>query len=327
MKTTLPDPNQFFGIRFESLGGLGAHTASQILATAAVLRLGLNGAHFSTYGAEQKGSVVRSYVRLASPKKTIRSSAPIESPDVIVVFHQALLDNPATIAGIKAEGTLIYNAPKGEQPAALSRLPATTKVIRVDAQGIARKEKSEPNAALLGVLATAIPFLDVALILETLSDTLRYPEVVTANKKAFLRGAKEFEQFSNVGKVDGDLPIMRANPIWGYETAPIGGILATPGNTVSNNLAASRMGCLPIFELEKCIHCGICDMVCPDYCLVFKPAANQEIHLQGIDYRYCKGCLRCVESCSTGALRRKKEMPGLAEQQRVKLFPELEGEV
>ncbi len=26
-KVQLPDPNEFFGIRFESIGGLGAHTA------------------------------------------------------------------------------------------------------------------------------------------------------------------------------------------------------------------------------------------------------------------------------------------------------------
>ena len=37
----------FFGIRFESIGGLGAHLAGQILAEAGVLRQGLNGAHFS----------------------------------------------------------------------------------------------------------------------------------------------------------------------------------------------------------------------------------------------------------------------------------------
>jgi hypothetical protein len=44
----------FFGIRLESIGGLGAHLAGQILAEARVLRPGLNGSHFSrtaSYGA------------------------------------------------------------------------------------------------------------------------------------------------------------------------------------------------------------------------------------------------------------------------------------
>ena len=82
---------------------------------------------------------------------------------------------------------------------------------------------------------------------------------------------------------------------------------------------------MPRNEPFRIIHCGICDMVCPDFCLVWKPVENNQVHLKGIDYRYCKGCLRCVESCSTGALRRKTETPGLANQLRVTLFPALEG--
>jgi pyruvate ferredoxin oxidoreductase gamma subunit len=326
----LPNPNKFFGIRFESIGGLGAHTAGQILATAAVLRMELNGSHFSSYGSEKKGSIVRSFIRLASPEKPIRSSAPIESPDVIVVFHSALLKNPTTIAGMKADGVLIYNGAEADElPPIFSRLPSTTKVIRVDAQRIALEEKSRPNAVLLGTLTAAVPFLDFSILLQAFSNEFaqRHPGAVASNEKAYRRGAKEIEILSNVGKGSGDLPIARANPVWGYETAPIGGVLPTPGNTISNDLAVSRMGWIPVYSIEKCIHCGVCDMVCPDFCLVWRPADNNEVHLQGIDYRYCKGCLRCVESCSTGALRRQMETPGLADQLRVKLFPELDGEL
>ena len=49
-------PDRFFEIRFESIGGLGAHAAGQVLAGAAVLRLGMNGAAFSSYGSEKKGA-------------------------------------------------------------------------------------------------------------------------------------------------------------------------------------------------------------------------------------------------------------------------------
>ncbi len=329
MKTTLPDSNPFFSIRFESIGGLGAHLASQILATAAVLRMNLNGTHFSSYGAEQKSSVVRSFIRLTTPEKPIRSNAPIESPDVIVVFHSALLNYPETLAGMKAGGTLIYNGAKENPPSALAHLPATTQVIRVDAHSIALKEKSKPNAVLLGTVAAALPFLEASIILETFSDHFkrRHPEVVLSNEKAFQRGAKEFEWVSHAGQLQNDLPIIKPHPIYGYETAPIGGVFSIPGNTLSHDLTLSRMGWIPVFELEKCIHCGVCDMVCPDFCFVWKSAQPYKVHLEGIDYHYCKGCLRCVESCSTGALRRKKETPGLADQLRVKLFPKLEGDV
>ncbi len=329
-KVTLPDPSKFFGIRFESIGGLGAHAAGQILATTAVLRMGLNGAHFSSYGSEKKGSAVRSFIRLAAPEKPIRSSAPIDSPDVVVVFHSALLKNPATVAGMKADGVFIYNGAETDAvPPILAKLPSTVKIIRVDAQRIAVEEKSRPNAVLLGTLTSAVPFLDFHVVLQAFSDEFskRHPEAVATNEKAFRRGAEEIATLTDVGKGSGDVPIARADPVWGYENAPIGGILPLSGNMVHNDLSGSRMGWIPIFEVEKCIDCGICDIVCPDFCFVWNKNQEGLIKLQGIDYKYCKGCLRCVESCSTGALRRKMEEPGVADKLRVKLFPELEGGV
>jgi pyruvate ferredoxin oxidoreductase gamma subunit len=328
-KVSLPDPDRFLEIRLESIGGLGAHAAGQIIATAAVLRMGLNGAHFSSYGSEKKGSVVRSYIRLGPADRPIRTSAPIESPDVIVVFHSALLDHPATLAGMRAAGTLIFTAPSAQSSTGLSRLPATAKVMWVDAQRIAIEEQSRPNAVLVGTLSAALPFLDAQAIVDALSEVFarRHPEAVAANERAFRRGAQEFEVLSHAGKGNGDLPILRPSPVWGYETAPIGGVLPTPGNTAWNDLSTSRTGWLPVLDKDKCIHCGMCDMVCPDLCLVWSTNAGDaeqpSVRLEGVDYRYCKGCLRCVETCSTGAITREAETPGLAERLRVPLFPDL----
>jgi pyruvate ferredoxin oxidoreductase gamma subunit len=317
-----------FEIRFESIGGLGAHAAGQILAGAAVLRLGFNGAHFSSYGSEKKGSVVRSFIRLGPASKPIRTSSPVENPDVIVVFHDALLRLPTTLAGIKANGTVIYNAPPGPPPVAFSRLPKTARLIRVDALRIAIEEKSRPNAVLLGTLTAAFQFLKPEVILSALADEFasKHADAVAKNEKAFLRGAEEFETLSGIGQGEGDLPVVRAQPLWGYETAPTGGRIPNAGNSVWNDLSASRTGSLPVFHSEECIHCGLCDMVCADLCLVWKPAENDgdgQMHMMGIDYRYCKGCMRCVESCPTGALTREIETPGLADKLRVPLFPDL----
>lgn len=328
-QVSLPHPDRFFELRFESIGGLGAHAAGQILATAAVLRMGLNGAHFSSYGSEKKGSLIRSFVRLGALEQSIRTSAPVESPDVIVVFHEALLSHPATLAGMRSSGTLIFTGPAGDMPAGLSRLPRTVRVIRVDAQRIALEERSRPNAVLIGTLAAALPFLDSDILLQALSDEFaeKRPEAVATNQRAFERGAAEFEILPDVGKASGDLPIIRPSPEWGYLTAPMGGIISTVGNTVWNDLSTSRTGWLPVLDLDKCIHCGMCDMVCPDLCMVWTADGDAPVpaaaHLVGVDYRYCKGCLRCVESCSTGALTREVETPGLAESLRAPLFPEL----
>jgi pyruvate ferredoxin oxidoreductase gamma subunit len=326
---SLPYMGRFFELRFESIGGLGAHAAGQILATAAVLRMGLNGAHFSSYGSEKKGSVIKSFIRLGPADQPIRTSAPVESPDVVVVFHRALLGHPATIAGFRANGTLIFTGPPGEIPDGLARLPRTAKVIRIDAQRIAAEEKSRPNAVLIGTLAEAVPFLDTDILLQALTDEFarKRPEAVASNEAAFRRGTVEFDILTDVGRAEDDLPIIRPDPFWGYQTAPFGGIILNAGSTAWNDLSTSRTGWLPVLDVEKCIHCGMCDMVCPDLCLEWTAEGNKPVpaavRLTGVDYRYCKGCLRCIETCPTGAMTREAETPGLAAELTKPLFPQL----
>jgi len=206
----LPDPSGFFEIRFESIGGLGAHAAGQILARAAVLKMNLNGSHFSSYGSEKKGSPVRSYIRLGAEDKPIRTSAPIDSPDAIVVFHGALMDQDITIAGMKESGILIFNGAPDEVPEALKRVPAGTRIIRIDATNIAIEELSRPNAVLLGTLTATVPFLDAEIVLNTLTEKFakRNPQAAASNERAFMRGAREYQGLEGVGEGSGDLAVM-----------------------------------------------------------------------------------------------------------------------
>ena len=93
--------------------------------------------------------------------------------------------------------------------------------------------------------------------------------------------------------------------VWGYRNAPIGGINDCIGSTVSNDLSPSREGYIPIFLPEKCINCGLCDSTCPDLVFQFLPGIYKEKEAMvnnGLDYAHCKGCLRCVDVCPTGAL-------------------------
>ena len=66
-KKRLPvvDEFGFYELRLDSIGGLGAHLAGQILGEAVVLKMGLNALHFSSYGSEKKGSPIRSFLRVA----------------------------------------------------------------------------------------------------------------------------------------------------------------------------------------------------------------------------------------------------------------------
>ena len=93
------------------------------------------------------------------------------------------------------------------------------------------------------------------------------------------------------------------------------------------DLSASREGFLPALDLEKCVHCGLCDIVCPDLCFVWETEDSGAVRLRGIDYQYCKGCLKCTQACPTGALEEIREEEGWAAGHRVPLYPWLEREV
>ena len=318
-----------FEIRFESIGGLGANLAGQLLAESLALRQNLNVSQFSSYGSEKKGTPVRSFIRATGASTPIRVSSPVTEPDVLAVFHEALLPRPTTLAGLKPDGVLILNAPASNH----LKLPKC-RVLFVDAMTIAVEEKTRINTAILGAVARACPAIDAKILAQTLGSHFgnRSPKLGESNVRTFWRGHDEaVEQMITDGPeipaAEGSTPA----PRWGYLTAPIGGAIMTAGNSVSNNLSASRQGFAPRLDHTLCTDCGVCDFVCPDYCLVWEEnkefsgegaTAEHAARLLGIDYRYCKGCLRCIESCPSGALSKQREEAGWVEEEQVDLWRE-----
>ncbi|MBN2620877.1 4Fe-4S binding protein [candidate division WOR-3 bacterium] len=76
----------------------------------------------------------------------------------------------------------------------------------------------------------------------------------------------------------------------GWRELPIGLILgaATCLNFETGDWRSEK----PIWDAEKCTHCLICWVYCPDSAITVKDGK-----VQGIDYRYCKGCGICAEEC------------------------------
>ncbi|HXH97133.1 MAG TPA: 2-oxoacid:acceptor oxidoreductase family protein, partial [Gaiellaceae bacterium] len=186
-------PDGFFGIRLESIGGLGAHLAGKMLGEAIVLRQGLNASHFSSYGSEKKGTPVKSFVRIAPAGRQIRTSSPVETPQVIAVFHEALVGSLDVLAGLPADGTVIVNT-RSSPEELRERLGLEWGTVgALDALGIAVEERTRVNTALLGAVVRACPIIEPDAVRETIRSTFsrRRPEVVDANLRTFDRGYAE----------------------------------------------------------------------------------------------------------------------------------------
>jgi pyruvate ferredoxin oxidoreductase gamma subunit len=326
VSTLLPikDEYGFYNIRLESIGGYGANIAGKMLAEAGVLYQGLNGSNFSSYGSEKKGSPVKSFIRFAEPGTEVRISSPIEEPHVICIFHEALIRTEPVISGLRPGGVVIVNTKKS--PAEIREVLKLDHAIigTFDAMTIAVETKSRVNMAFLGAICKAAPFLDQSAVKELITDTFtrKYPLTVPGNLLCFERGKNEVTFESFVPEVTEEArPFRRPGPLYGYMEAPLGGIVVNPGNTIKKDLSASRQGFLPAFDRATCIDCAQCDIVCPDFCFVWDQGVDKRgrpaMNLLGIDYQYCKGCLKCVEACPTDALADLREPDGYAQEHRV----------
>ncbi len=324
----LPKVNElgFFEIRLESIGGLGANLAGKMLAEAGVEGAGLNGVSFSSYGSEKKGSPVKAHIRFCELNTPIRDTSPVERPHVVSIFHEALAKTVNVVSGIYADSIVLINSRKSPEQlkGVMHMLGGTIAVI--DATGIALDEKNRVNMAMIGAMFRLCPFLDPDTMKDVIRKSLgtKYPRSVASALNTFERGYNEvtIQEFSLVEGMSMPQFIRADTPVLGYETQAMGGIITNPGNSFLKDLSISRSGMMPHFEVEKCIHCAQCDTVCPDFCFVWVEQLDKkgrpQMFLKGIDFQYCKGCLKCIEACPTDALAKVLEVEGVADTQSVK---------
>ncbi len=85
-----------------SFGGQGGVTAARLLAIAA-LREGMFAQAIPQFGAERRGALVRSFLRISD--KPIRRHSSIRNPDMVSIFSEKILK----IADVKAK-TIVINS-------------------------------------------------------------------------------------------------------------------------------------------------------------------------------------------------------------------------
>lgn len=335
----------YYEIRLESIGGLGANLCGKMLGELGVKYLDLNSVSFSSYGSEKTGTPVKGFVRYCHKEKEIRVHSPILSPDLLVVFHQALLRDESVWAGCNENTEVIVGLEGGcEAPEGL--FPVKVKALYgISAQKIAMETHSRINVVMLGAMAKVMGFAALEDVNKICADTLgkKYPDALEGNLKGIRRGYEEVRMISqginakginakginaldinargiyatDIHAKDGSgiqsrsaVPEREKPREWGYATAPLGGINPHFGNTVISDLSPSRQGYIPIFIKERCINCGMCDSTCPDMVFQFAKGEYKGREMmvnRGLDYYHCKGCLRCVEICPVNALVRGLE--------------------
>jgi pyruvate ferredoxin oxidoreductase gamma subunit len=306
----------FFEIRMESIGGLGANVAGKILTEAAIIGMGMNGAGFASYGSEKKGTPVKAFVRICEADQKVRINSPVEEPHVLAIFHEALAKAvPVTAGAVPGKTTVILNTRKTPAEARDFLKISGGKVGVVDAMEVAMATGSRVNMVMMGAVMKAAGFLTWEAVEEAVNDQFgkKYAALMKGNLEALRRGHDEvkFQEFPVDGKYPAT-PFRREEPKLGYENAPMGGAIYSVGNMRFKDLSTSRTGMIPLFQVDKCTNCGECDVTCPDYCFVFERGKDRKtgkdaMVLQGINYQYCKGCLRCTFICKFGALVPAKE--------------------
>ncbi len=313
---TLPltNENGYYEIRLESIGGLGANLCGKMLGELGATYLDLNVASFSSYGSEKRGSPVKAFIRYSNKGREIGINSPVEQPHILGLFHEAMLGKSTVTAGVTELTQIVVNT--SATPLEMRekmKLYAGT-VYCVDALTIAMEEKSRINMVMLGAIARISEFIPLEMVEEIVKETVgkKYPTMLEGNLAGVRRGYAEMvsEYFAPDKETYAYVPYEEGKSAWGYANAPMGGVNTCPGSTASNDLSASREGYIPLFIKEKCINCGLCDSTCPDMVFQFGKGEYKGKEMMvnsGLDYHYCKGCLRCVEICPTKALVRGLE--------------------
>ncbi len=313
VKLPITNENGCYEIRLESIGGLGANLCGKLLGELGASYLHLNVASFASYGSEKRGSPVKAFVRYSDETRQIRVNSPIKNPHILGLFHEAMASGMDAIAGVLSHTRVIVNTEKSpEETRAMLKLHAGTIGV-IDALNIAMEEKTRINMIMLGAIVRASGFIGLEAAVDICKEVLgkKYPAMVEANVRGVHRGYQELNMkyFAPEEKYP-QIAYEEQMNSWGYKNAPIGGVNPCYGSTVSNDLTPSREGYIPLLIKERCIHCGLCDTTCPDMVFQFcrgQYKGREMMVNQGLDYRHCKGCMRCVEVCPTNALVMAKE--------------------
>ena len=178
--------------------------------------LDLNSTSFSSYGSEKTGTPVKGFVRLCNKDKEIRVHYPVVKPDLLVVFHQALLKDDSVWKGCSADTAVIVALEPGQEK--VGGLKCNMGIVYgLEAQRIAIETKSRINMVMLGAALKLMGLEDVEAGERICRDTLgkKYPEALEGNLEGLRRGFHEVRLLDIEG-TECSNESKAGQPVWGY---------------------------------------------------------------------------------------------------------------
>ena len=156
-------------IRFHGRGGHGVKTAARIVGTAAFLA-GYQVQDSPVYGAERRGAAVAAFARI--DKSPILERGLIESPDLIVIADETLLDDrtAAVLAGQESASAVFVNV--GREASLAAKYKFKPPLFTFDITTLTRQALGTGSAlsAGLGAVAARLTGLITA---EQMADAVR----------------------------------------------------------------------------------------------------------------------------------------------------------
>jgi pyruvate ferredoxin oxidoreductase gamma subunit len=181
-----------FQVRFHGRGGQGVVTAAELLASAAFLEDRYAQA-FPSFGSERMGAPVTSFCRIDD--RPIRTHEPVADPDALLIQDPTLLHQADLFAGLKPDGYVLLNSPRGFADLGLADLAARhdddrLRSVPASSLALAHLGRPLPGAPMLGGLAALTGVVGLEAVLAAIND--RFAGKVAAGNAAAARAAFEF---------------------------------------------------------------------------------------------------------------------------------------
>lgn len=294
----------FCNVFLSAIGGDGANMAAKLLFKIGVNEFGLDGGYDAKYGSEKKGTATDVSVKFCPLGIPVRESGPVTRPHFLLIFHEGLIKPLGLNKGLHPDAVVIVNSIKAPGEVRDELELHSGWIHCVDATRIAADTGSRLNMPLMSVLAHHLKF-DDKVVREAIEG--RWPKAVKANLKAFDMAISETtsEHFPDDGRYE-LIPHTVSRGQIGYLNMLDGGAISSlTHSTIGRNNQIAGYGFIPAFEPEACTSCGICLTVCSD------PGGLlwRDGRMVGIDPRFCKGCMRCVEACPTTKRGKALQLP------------------